>query len=132
MNTPQSAIALCREEIKALNKLKEEREVIFAAGTNTAANLSGMPSASGVGRKVEVSAARIADIDRELDELETTLREDKIKAEAIIGRGDNELHKKILRYYYLEGLTVAEVADILHYTQEYIKFLKGEALSSVF
>lgn len=128
-----SAIALYsyRDVKSKLDKLLEQRAKVYDAGTAVTSSLSDMPKSSGVKDKVGVSAIMIAQLDEEIKQQETVVKAMRDTARFEMAVLDNELETKILSLYYLECLTVEEIAKIMNYTPDYIKQVKRKAVISL-
>ena len=93
--------------------------------------LSPVPGGGGSGSPIERPMDKVLEIDaeinREIDELQTVRQEIR----AALNQLEDENLKLLMEYRYIDGLTWEQIAVKMHYGFQWVCKLHGKALSSI-
>lgn len=107
-----------------------ERDQLMTLATSVTANIDGMPHASGKSDKIGNIAVKLADLDREINELVdryVNLKRDVVNAlETLPQQQYLVLHK-----HYIQGMSWGAVAQDMGYSREHIWRIKVKALENL-
>lgn len=114
-----------------INRLTREEAEWRRKATSITSASDGMPHGSGVSDKVGCTAAKIADlqteINREIDEL-VDLRQE---IESVIQTVPDDVLRDLLVYRYIDGCKFEQIALEMNYNYRWITRLHGRALSKL-
>lgn len=87
----------------------------------------GLPKSSG-GSDLSGYAARLDELEREFQAKVSALQRRRAEIEASIALMEDATERAVLRYYYLCGMTLDQVATEVHYTGRHIQNIRARAL----
>ena len=87
----------------------------------------GLPKSSG-GSDLSGYAARLDELEREFQAKVSALQRRRAEIEASIALMEDATERAVLRYYYLCGMTLDQVATKVHYTGRHIQNIRARAL----
>lgn len=118
-----------REMQKDLTSLTEEREQLFARITSTTVSLKAVSvQSSGDGDKMAAITPIILELDEKIQDQIRKIVMAQMRADDIICKIQNPVHREILRWYYVQGLKWEDVAQRMNYDVSYVQRLNGQAL----
>lgn len=116
-----------REMDEAINRKIQRKTEIMCCATKITPGLDGMPHAPGVSDKVGNAAQCIVDleaeIDRDIDAL-VAYEDDMCKLISILPK----LQYNVLLMFYVQGMSIVEIGDKLHYSPQYMGAVRRQAL----
>ena len=74
---------------------------------------------------------KLAELDGTIMQLVEELRTSKSEILKAIGKIDDERYRMILKYYYVDSMTLEEIAVEMHYSFPHIKRLRREAIENL-
>lgn len=104
-----------------------ERERLMALATKITPEMSGMPHGSGTSDKVGNIAVKLVDLARETNELIDSMVDHKQKVLAVMQKLDS-VEYLVLYKYYIQGMTLGQIAKDMHYHRVSISNIKKKAM----
>ena len=96
-----------------LEELTEIRRSLMDAATKTTTKLTGMPHGSGVTDKIGGLASEIADVDRQIERVNTEIAEKEAVVSAWIDTIPKAKVQLVFRLRFLRGLQWKEIAGVV-------------------
>jgi len=110
-----------------INTKIAERDQLMNLATKCTPNMDGMPHGSGTSDKVGNIAVKLADMAAEIDDLIDYYVDYKQNVVRTLQKLD-PVEYLILYKYYIQGMTIATIADEMHYHRVTISNKKAEAI----
>lgn len=116
-----------------ITDLLREKDAVFTRLTHMTAAYDGMPHGTSAGDKMSAGAAKLDELDREIDRRIDTLVDFRHEIERYIDAIDNSNYRRCLRLRYMDGLKWDTIADLMHYDIDAKKIyvLHGHALTAL-
>lgn len=119
--------------IQEINSLLLQREELMALATKITASLSGVQRAGNTGkRKVEEWAVKIAEIDKEIELKTEELSGAASEIRALIDHLPDGKEKAVLSYRYINGLSIHQTADKMHYSFDHTWRLQSKGIEMLY
>ena len=118
-------LGLIEELDNHINEQLKRKPEIFTRGTKITQENDGMPHAPGISDKVGSCATELAAIDELID----LFVDFKNEIEGQINKLVNENEREVLEMYYVDGLRMTDIADMMNVSVAWVVKLKnrGEA-----
>lgn len=114
-----------------ITKLLEEQRVWREKAMRITPVLSPVPGGGGSGSPIERPMDKVLEIDaeinREIDELQTVRQEIR----AALNQLEDENLELLMEYRYIDGLTWERIAEKMDYSRQWIFSLHGKALQKI-
>lgn len=104
-----------------------ERDDLMTLATKITPNMDGMPHGSGISNKVGNIAVKLADLAKETDEAIDELLNHKQEVIKALQKLD-PVEYLIMYKYYIQGLTLEDIAKDMHYHRVTVSNKKSEAI----
>lgn len=117
---------------ECIYEIEEDKSRAFARATKCTApyNSNDTGKSDSCNNSTELNFQEYSEITKKSDELTDQLIDAKKHLEIIISRIDNPRYRRILKLYYLDGLSKAKISKKLNYCYDYFrKKVFPEALS---
>lgn len=119
-----------QREIKALRSnlysIRETEDGLKAQA------LTGMPGGSGNKDRMAETVERIQRIERKLSEKILSLGFDLKEISDVIDRVEDQRHRELLRYRYIDGMKWEEICFVMHYSWQHLHRIHAGALQDVY
>lgn len=114
-----------------IDELIVERCALMDRATKITPALNGMPHAPGVSDKIGNAVAIIDSIDQKIADKMTELREEKERIEHAISCVQDVRLQTILRYKYINGMTLEQIAEKMDMSERHIIRMHISALEKI-
>lgn len=114
-----------------IDRLEREKNRWTQRATGMSVRADGLPRGTDVSDTVGQSAAKIADLQAEIDREIGRLTDLRREVETAIASVEDALLRELLERRYIDGDTFEEIAVCLHYSWRNILRKHGKALSAV-
>ena len=113
---------------KEILALQEIRDHEFERVTKISAQLTGMPATVS---KDPHKFDRLAELNDQIEQLSEKLTVTKSEILAKIYRLEDSRYRTVLSYYYVDCMTIEQIAAKMHYSFSHVKRLRIEALNAI-
>lgn len=111
--------------------LCDERKDWFEYATKINPELSDMPRANSNNDKIQLAVEKMTEIDAKLNELLCDKVEEKYKIEQAINGIDDDTTRVLLRYRFINGYTMEEVAEKMGYDLRWLYRIYKKAINQI-